>query len=150
MNLPKIFNSLKALKKKNSDAYEMLPEIISKFAEYKFKGSSTVELQISRHYWGTPWIVYVNKKGKRISAGRYFSLEKNIYLENIDREIDKVRPEYTETYDYKIYEKHIQRLNQVSDFFKGLGFKTKSYYSKDYKKRSLAEEPESIWLSLKY
>ena len=150
MSLAKLFKQFSKLNKKDSDFKLILSKICSMAGDDEFRGC--VEIQISREFFEYHWSYYVDSKGKKISSEKYED-KRDELLESTNeilKNIKNFEKEWTQFYDPSLYEKDLNRLQTVCVKLNKMGFKTKISYSKDYKRKTTNDQPNSIWLIVKW
>lgn len=149
MNLVKILKNLKQMEKKDSDLFEVLINLLERVVNGGLSNSE--EVKVSYDLWGDDWFYYKsNSKGKSISGSEYYDQMREIHKKDGDNGAQKFSKEYTEVYDPTVYESHLKRLDTVCKKLNKMGFKTKMMYSKNYKKCSLKNQPQDLWLLVKW
>lgn len=145
MKIAKILKNLKQINKKDEDFGVILSDILAQASETQFE-LNYCEIQVSRNLWGYDWTYFKDSQGKKIDSRDYYDKIHTVTREKGEEGVRLFEKEYTEVYDPKVYESQIKALNVIGKKLNKMGFKFKIKYSKNYKKCSLKNEPESIWL----
>lgn len=149
MKLAQVFKSLKQMEKKDPDLFDILTGLFQRVSDGDFSGSN--EIQVSKDFWGYDWIYFKNNtNGKTIAEYDFYEKRREISESDGQNGVEKFSKKYTEVYDSKVYESHLNRLEVVSEKLNKMGFKTRMVYSKNYKKCTLKNGPAGIWLQIKW
>lgn len=147
MNLAKVFNEINKLKKTDKDSYYLISEFFTRFGDGKM-----VSIQPDRIIDCDNKTFFKNKhdKIKILSRSNYFEKRRKILEEKGQQGVVDFKSHWEEVYDYKLYEKEIEKLEKTCKIFRTYKLKAKVVYDKKYKKATVEDQPSSIWIRVSW